>query len=131
MSTNIITYSHPFKQGVMGILETHFAPDIASRFRLSFEHETFNKDASPHIHRQIKDNMFVMEVYYDTGRSLEYVCDLYSWESKARTQAQLLRMITDKVKDGKFGQDWEEKDGRISKIVASGKLETPDDPIII
>lgn len=124
MST-ITTYAHPFKQGVMSLIEKHFAPEIAKNFKLSFEAETFNVKASEHIFRQVRDDKMVMEVYYNTGHALEYVCDLFSWESKKRTEAQLLRMITDKVKDGKFGDNWTEgANGRISEIVTSGKLET-------
>lgn len=128
----IQTYAHPFKQGVMNIIEKHFASEIAGRFKLSFEAETFNPKASVHVWRQVKDNNLVMEVYYNTGSTLEYVCDLYSWESKPRTEAHLLRMITDRVKDGKFGSNWlEDSTGRISEIVTSGKLETPDDPLLV
>lgn len=125
--SSITTYAHPFKQGVMNLLEQHFAPEIASRFKLSFEAETFNPKASIHVWNQVRDDKMVMEVYYNTGTTLEYVCDLYSWESKARTESQLLRMITDRVKDGKFGLNWlEDATGRISEIVTSGKLETFD-----
>lgn len=126
--SNLTTYSHPFKQGIMGILEQHFATEIVARFNLAFEAETFKKTESPHIWRQVKDDKLVLEVYYNTGATIEYVCDVYSWESRKKTEAHLLRYITDCIKAGKFGQNWEQNStGRISEVVASGKLETIDD----
>jgi hypothetical protein len=60
----------------------------------------------------------------------EYICDVYPWESKLRTEHHLLRYITDKVKAGKIGKDWVEQTpgGRIgvSNIVLGGKYETTE-----
>lgn len=120
---SIIT--HPFRAGVQGILEEHFDPSITKNFILNFEADVFSADASPHIWKQRKDNNFVMEVHYrNPDGTAEFICDVYSWESRPRTSAHLLRHITDKVKTGKIGFDWGEKDGKLSAEVF--KHETPD-----
>lgn len=121
--------NHPFKVGIMSILMQHFAPSITKNFSFILELEKFILDEkrTPNLIRQKNDQNFVCEVYYTNPSGLmEFVCDLYSWETKGRTEAHLLRMITDKYKTGVIGKDWFEKDGQLSADVTSGKYETPD-----
>lgn len=126
--SNITTYAHPFKQGVINLLGQHFAPEIVKNFKLAFESETFDKKIAQNILNQIRDDKLVMEVYYTTDKSLEYVCDLFSWETKLNTELRLLRYITDAIRAGKFGSKWlQNNDGRISEGIVSGKHETPEE----
>lgn len=130
MSGTRILEGHPFKDGVRRILRDHFGPQIANKFSLNFEAESFSKDSSIHIYRQVRDNNLVLEVRYQLpdGTS-EFICDLYSWWDRPHTEYALLRFITDKVKSGKIGKDWVVTDNRtVSDDVTSGKYETPDEP---
>lgn len=118
---------HPFKVGIYGILNHHFDESIVKNFILNFETEIYNPKESIHVWKQKKDNNLVMEVRYKTGpETSEYICDVYSWEARKRTEAHLLTYITDKVKAGKFGSDWVEKGSKlgVSEIIKSGKLQT-------
>lgn len=118
---------HPFKQGVYDLLRRHFSDKVVKNFSLIFEKEMFNPKEDKNLWKQLKNNNLVMEVYYKTGYEIsEYICDLYGWESKARTEYRLLKYITDKVKAGKIGKDWIQEGDKlgISKDVLSGKFET-------
>lgn len=121
---------HPFRAGVQRLIDQHFAPEVAGRFVLMFEAEAFNKE-SPNIVNQLRDDTPILQLYYQKpGGLTEFVCDLYPWEPQPATEARLLRYVTDAVKSGKFGADWEEgKDGRINAGVLSGQFGTADEPI--
>jgi hypothetical protein len=123
---------HPFKLGIKRILCKHFSPSIVSNFDLIFEVEKYvlDKVRTANLLKQMKDQNFVCEVYYKNPSGLlEFICDLFSWETEGRTEAHLLKMITDKFKTGKIGRDWMEDKGMISKDVTSGKFETPNSEI--
>jgi len=126
---------HPFKEGVKALINKHFASEIARNFMLIFEWEKYNPKISKNTWKQKKDNMPIMEVYYTMDSGLtQYICDLFPWDSKPKTEARLLRYITDKAKIGQLGADWDEMpDGRIGKAVTEGKFETlitdPTDPL--
>lgn len=115
------------------LLEKHFAPEITKNFLLEFEANVFNRKEAENIWKQVKDENLILEVRYKDGDLLEYICDVYSWETRERTEAHLLRYITDCYKSGKIGKDWIEKDGklRVSPVIQSGELQTktPDDVI--
>jgi len=116
---------HPFKDGVRQILNQHFHESIAKRFVLIFEATIFNKE-SINIWNQLKHDQPILEVRYnqDDVRT-EYICDLYPWEKRDRTEAHLLRFITDAVKSGKIGKDWDlGEDGKMSRVIKSGELIT-------
>ena len=116
---------HPFKEGIYGLLRKHFAEPIVKDFILIFEKDIYHKD-NKNIWNQMKDNNLVLEVRYKSGyETSEYICDLYSWESKERTEAQLLARIRDAVKAGKIGKDWVAKEGMISEGVIE-KHDTKD-----
>lgn len=118
---------HPFKEGVYGILESHFAPPITKNFILEFEANMYNMDNNKNIQNQRREEKYVLEVRYKTGDDTsEYICDVYSWESKAMTEYRLLKFITDKVRDGKIGSDWSLDGKGVSTDVKSGKYETKD-----
>lgn len=119
---------HPFRRGVMRILEENFSPKIASKFLLEFEVNLYNDDTNKNIQNQKRDQNYVLEVRYKTGEGTsEYICDVYSWESRAKTEYRLLKYITDKVKDGKIGQDWVLDPGKgVSEDISSGKHETKE-----
>jgi len=120
-------FTHPLREGVKLILEKHFAPEIVDRFKLIFEAQSFQ---GQNIINQIRDNKVAMEVYYDTGKSTEYITDVWSDQSHKEVEAHLLRFITDAVKAGKLGSDWvERRDGRLSLDISSGKHQTPDSEI--
>ncbi len=123
MISKIIT--HPFREGILGLLRHHFAESIVKNFVLSFEAETFSA-YSENIWRQLKDRNYILEVRYKKpDGATEYICDVYSWERKARTEAHLLRHITDKVKIGAIGKNWNWNGKRVSTDIVSGKYETP------
>lgn len=120
---------HPFKEGILSILRKHFDDSIVKRFILNFETEIYNPRESIHVWRQKKDNNLILEVRYRTGEVIsEYICDVYSWESRKATEHHLLQYITDKVKAGKFGQDWIEMGSKlgVSDVIKSGKFETKE-----
>lgn len=122
---------HPFKMGIRSILERHFSPDIVKRFWLEFEIHIYNADMNKAIQRQKRDNNLVLEVkYMNPDSTAEYICDVYSWESKARTEAHLLQFITDKFKAGKIGKDWELNGDKlvINPDIEKGTYATPDEP---
>lgn len=122
--TNMKFYTHPLREGVTLILEKHFAPEIVQRFQLQFEANAFQ---GQHIMNQLRDDKVSLEIYYDTGGTVEYICDVWSWMRPKEAEYHLLNRITDAAKAGKIGQHWiESKDGRISEIVASGELETKE-----
>lgn len=117
---------HPFKEGVRNLLRKHFGEEIVKNFLLEFEINIYNPKEAINIWNQKKDNNLIMEVRYKTTpETSEYICDLYSWETKAQTEVKLLKYITDKFKTGQIGKDWTEKEGRISATVTTGKYETP------
>lgn len=119
---------HPFKEWVAQVLNSHFAPAIADRFSCVLEVEKYNKK-NKNIVLQLKDQKYVMEVYYTTKAGIYlYICDLFSdWPRKA-IEAELLRKISDKVVKGEIGKDWiDNGQGRVSEVVLSGKLQTPDE----
>lgn len=120
--------THPFKVAVRNMLEDHFAPDLSRRFVFEYEAKKYNMDNNQEIRKQVKDENFIMEVWYQQKDGLvsEFICDLYSWETKKQCEARLLRGITDKARVGKIGLDWGEKGGviGISQDVLSGKHET-------
>lgn len=123
---------HPFKEGIYSILKQHFDDSIVKKFRLDFEIDVFNPNYAENVWKQKKDNNLILEVrYVKPDGTTEFICDVYSWESKAKTTAHLLRHITDKVKSGAIGKDWFEQNGKIaiSEDIVAGKLETPDDPM--
>lgn len=121
-------YLHPFKEAIRAMLRYHFHEDIAKRFWLEFEVNIYNDFSEP-IWKQKRDQNLVLEVYYMANEAKEFICDLYSWESKAQVEHKLLQYITDKYKSGKIGQDWIMEGGeiRINPDILSGKHETPDD----
>jgi hypothetical protein len=122
-------FVHPFKEGILGILNQYFSPSIVKNFKLDFEVDLYN-NLNPNIQRQKKDNNYKLEVSYKTGPdTAEYICDVFSWESKTQTELRLLQFITDKYKAKTIGKDWAEKDGRImvGKEVLSGKHATKDE----
>lgn len=122
----ILLDTHPFKEGVRMILKKNFGDEIANSFILTFEAEHISVLDSPHIFNQVKAGNLIMEVRYkNSDGTHEYICDLHSWFSPSQTEAKLLRFITDKFKAGKI-RDWGEANGRISKLAATGKYETPD-----
>jgi len=110
---------HPFKEGVYGLLRKHFDDPIVKKFILEFEVNIYNPKEEESVWKQKKTNNLVLEVKYKTGEdTAEFICDLYSWETKAQTEARLLRAITEKVRAGVIGKDWsvvskkgESKDG--------------------
>lgn len=117
-------FTHPLRDGVTLILEQHFAPEIVKRFQLIFEAQVFTAE---NILNQIRQDNVALEVYYDTGETTEYICDVWSWMKPKQAEAHLLRHITDAAKVGKIGKNWvAHHDGRISETVASGKLETKE-----
>ena len=121
---------HPFKMGVMSLIEKHFAPAIARRFLLEFEIDLMAVDASAALQRQKKDNNLVLEVRYrQPDGTTEYICDVSSWWSRRQTEAHLLRYITDKVKAMRIGLDWGLDGDKIgvSREITSGKYETNDE----
>lgn len=96
-----------FKKGIQGLLDKHFHPSIAKQFVLEYEAKIFNADNNKSIRAQLRDKNFVLEVRYKNNDiTTEFICDVYSWESRERTEAHLLRYITDKYKAGKIGKDW-------------------------
>jgi hypothetical protein len=122
---NIIT--HPLRQGVTQILEQHFAPELVKRFKLEFEANMFQGE---HMWKQKKDQVLCLEVRYEAPEGTNFICDVWSYWTKQQTEAHLLRMITDKVRAGEMGKDWEiDNQGRFSMAIASGKYETPDEEI--
>lgn len=123
-------YQHPFKVGIMGIINDHLEPRIAINFVLTFENEIYSKDLLS-IYKQNKSDRLVLEVAFRKPSGFfEHICDVYSWENRKQTEYRLLRGITDKIKAGKIGQDWTEKDLKISNQIKTGKYETPDEPNI-
>ena len=121
---------HPFKEWVAQVLNAHFAPSIADRFSCVLEVEKYNKK-NKNIVKQLKDEKYVMEVYYTTkGGIYLYICDLFSdWPRKA-IEAELLRKISDKIVKGEIGSDWvDDGHGRVAEIILSGKLQTPEEGI--
>lgn len=117
-------HNHGFKVWVDQVINKHFASNIAKRFYGVLEVEKYNTK-NLNILKQLKDSKFVMEVYYTQPSGIHvYICDLFSDWSKQQIELHLLRMITDKVKTNQIGTDWENKDGRVSQIVNSGKLQT-------
>lgn len=125
--TKIWLGDHAFKKAIEALIRQHFTDSIAKNFEFIFEVDMFNKDANPNLQKQLKDNSLILEVRYKSSKdTVEYVCDVYSWESRAQTEYRLLQGITDKVRDGKLGKDWHEEGGRIgvSNEILSGKYET-------
>lgn len=115
---------HAFKVWVDGIINKHFTPSIAKRFYGVFEVEKYHK-GSTNIARQLKDQKYIMEVYYTNPSGIhQYICDLFSEWPKEYIESQLLRYITDKFKNGEIGQDWQEKDGKVDQGVLVGTYET-------
>jgi len=121
-------YLHPFKEGVRNLLRKHFSEEIVKRFLLEFEVSIYNPNFAENVWRQKKDGNLVLEVRYKTKRGSEFICDLYSWESRAATEAKLLRYITDAYKAGKIGTDWQEKGGGIgvNREILSGEYATKE-----
>lgn len=132
--TNIITSSkglivHPVRRGVIDILEKHFSPEIVKRFVMEFEGNFLSRDYKD-VWAQKKYNVHYLEIRYVLDSGLhEYVCDINTGMTKKRAEAHLLRMITDKVADGKFGADWIEENGRISLDITSRKYETHEEEV--
>jgi len=121
---NMKIFTHPLREGVTQILEKHFAPEIVAKFQLQFEANVFQ---GQNILNQIKNDKVALEVYYDTGKGAEFICDIWSWMKKAEAEFVLLKYITDAAKSGKIGSNWiERQDGRISEDVAEGKYETKE-----
>lgn len=120
-------YQHPLKEGVLKILDTHFAPEIVKNFKLIFEAQSFQGE---NIYKQLKDEKLCLEVYYEDTDGTNYVCDIWSWMDPKQAEVALLKGITDKWKDGKIGKNWNvygtDAKGRISISVTSGEHETPD-----
>ncbi len=120
--------THPFREGIIGLLKKHFSDSIVDNFILTFEAETFNT-YSVNIRKQLKDGNLILEVRYrNPDGTTEYICDVYSWETQKRTEHHLLKFITDKVKAGKIGKTWNyDKLGKkiISDDILLGKYETP------
>jgi hypothetical protein len=113
---------HPFRRGVMKLIESHLGPEIARRFRLIFESQLYTGDLKE-IWGQKKHDQHVLEVHYENADgTLVYITDVASWWSKAYTEYHLLRYITDKVKAGKIGSDWV----AVSEELKSGKFETKE-----
>lgn len=93
---------HPLRDKVLTILKKHFSNDIVKRFRMDFEAEIFNK-GSINIWRQLKDNVHVLEVRYQTGHdTFEYICDVTTLMTSQQAEYWLLKCITDKYKEGKI-----------------------------
>lgn len=126
--SKIIT--HPFREGVLNLLKQHFSDDIIKNFILTFEAETFNTNYLEDVWRQKRNNEFVMEIRYrNPDESMEFICDVYSWDTRSYTEHLLLNRISDAFKAGKIGKDWMaqgEKIG-INKGIISGMYETPDE----
>lgn len=120
---------HPFKVGLRTILVKHFSLGIVKNFQFILEVEKFKADdkRGKHIKKQIDDQNFICEVYYQKESGIMvYITDIYSWWSKAQCEAALLRFITDKVRTGQIGEGWIDNGGQVSEDVRSGKYETPD-----
>lgn len=134
MSVTINKYEHhPFKQGLIAIIYSHFAFKIAKRFEVFLEVELYNPnhERGGSLRKQIKDNNFIAEVHYrhDSGL-LTYVCDVNSWWTREQCEYALLKFITDKARIGEIGKDWTQHDLKnISSDITSGKYETPDSEI--
>lgn len=123
MSAIRLTY-HPLREGVMNIIEKHFSPEIAKRFVMELEYNLHSRDYKD-IWNQGNNQSHVLDVRYkNPDGTVEFVTDISSQWNKKIAEAHLLRMITDKVKDGKIGHDWVEKDGRLSTEITSGEFET-------
>lgn len=111
---------HPMRAEIMTILKYHFSDDIVSRFNLTFEGESYNKDQK-NIWKQFKDNFHILEVRYRTGEdTYEYICDISTGMTKKQAEYTLLKYITDKYKEGKIRFD----DYKFNKEVGEGKYET-------
>jgi hypothetical protein len=118
---------HPFRKGVMLILDRHFAPNLAKRFSLNMEAFVYDKYADKSIYAQLKSDNHIMEVYYhNPDGTREFICDLQQNMRPQQCEVFLLRHITDKVKVGAIGRDWAEQGGRlaISKDILESKYET-------
>lgn len=126
-------YTHPFREGVKELLRKHLAEKIVDRFDFIFETELYDKWEDKFIWAQEKQDQLILQVFYreitDKDENLEFICDVYSWESKSQTEKRLLRAITDKYKAGQIGLDWIESGSMInvSGEISSGKHETPDE----
>jgi hypothetical protein len=118
---------HPFKQGVRRILKQHFPDEIANRFKLVFETESYTDDVLS-IWKQKKTDTLIMQVFYDENDLSTYICDIFSWMSPKQSEYKLLRYITDKFKAGEIGKNWVFQKNSISKDFKSGKYETPLEP---
>ena len=108
---------HAFKIWVDQVVNKHFSPSIAKRFYGVFEVEKYNKN-NKNIIRQLKDNKYVMEVYYTQPSGLHvYICDLFSDWKREFIEYVLLVRIKEKLKNGSIGQDWGDIDGKVSVVI--------------
>lgn len=110
---------HPFKEGIKRILEQHFYSLVADKFVLVMEKQLYDTED---VYKMLKNNLIVVEVHYQEGDTKEFVCDLYGWESKKRTEARLLTGISDAFKAGKFGSDWKKKGKKIGEEILARQL---------
>lgn len=100
-------YQHPFKEGILSILENHFPSVITKRFVLVFEEQLYNKAEVKSIWGQSKTGVLTLEVYYkEKDETSEFICEIFSWESKKDAEIKLLQAIRDKLKAGVIGKDW-------------------------
>lgn len=108
-------YQHPFKDGIIQLLHHHFGDDIVKQFILRFETEAWSPKWNPNTWKQKKDNNLILEVHYrNPDETAEYICDVKSWWDRKFTEWHLLRHISDKVRVGKIGNDWQAVNGNIT-----------------
>lgn len=117
---------HPFIEAIQDILLSFLPEEIVKRFRIDLEVDVYNKELEP-MRYQKENQKFVAEVRYREGEGLEYICELYSWESKDATTVRLLQFITDKYKTKKIGKDWIL---HTDNTIQLGKYESPDAEVV-